>query len=225
MNDITNNAAGIDGPKPVQSKFLRVLATIASYVFHPVFMPTVMTFVLYKLSPVSFAGVEPKQFNQWLLSIGLNTLFFPLFSVALMKGLGFVQSFHLRTVKERIMPLVATMIFYFWAAHVLNSLPNIPLVLRVLLTGSYLGIIAMFLINIFMKISMHTTAAGGMIGILIVLMILSPVNMVVPLFVALAISGIIGTARMLLGAHKIWEVWLGYILGVLVMLAAYIYLK
>lgn len=223
MNDtqtVVNNE-----PKPVKSKFLRVLAYIASYVFHPVFMPTVMTLALYKLAPVSFAGIQPRQFNQWLLSIGITTLFFPLFSVVLMKGLGFVESIHLRTAKERIIPLVATMIFYFWAAHVYNTIPNVPLILRVLLTGSYIGIIVMFLINIFMKISMHTTAAGGMIGVLIVLMMVSPVNMVIPLFAALAIAGIIGTARMLLGTHRIWEIWLGYIIGVLVMLAAYLYHK
>ena len=212
-------------PQPVQSKLLRVLATIASYVFHPVFMPTVMTLALYKLAPVSFAGMDIRELKLWLFRIGLSTLFFPLFSVALMKALGFIESLHLHTTKDRIIPLIATMIFYFWAEHIAANIPNTPLILRVLLMGAYWGIIMVFLINIFMKISMHTTAAGGMIGILIVLMIISRVNMVIPLFIALAISGIIGTARMLLGAHRIWEIWLGYILGALVMLAAYLYLK
>jgi len=223
MNDtqtVTNS-----GPQPVQSKFLRVLARIASYVFHPVFMPTVMTLALYMLAPVSFAGIDAAGLKLWLLRIGLSTLFFPLFTVVLLKGLGFIQSIHLYTPKDRIIPLIATMIFYFWAEHIAANIPNTPLILRVLLLGSYWGIVLMFLINIFFKISMHTTAAGGMIGILIVLMIVSTVNMVIPLFLALAIAGIIGTARMLLGAHKIWEVWLGYILGALVMLGAYLYLK
>ena len=223
MNDI--QAITNSGPQPVQSKFLRVLARIASYVFHPVFMPTVMTLALYMLAPVSFAGIDVAGLKLWLLRIGLSTLFFPLFTVVLLKGLGFIQSIHLYTPKDRIIPLIATMIFYFWAEHIAANIPNTPLILRVLLLGSYWGIVLMFLINIFFKISMHTTAAGGMIGILIVLMIVSTVNMVIPLFLALAIAGIIGTARMLLGAHKIWEVWLGYILGALVMLGAYLYLK
>lgn len=220
-----DNTITVKEPQPVQSKFLRVMAYIASYVFHPVFVPTVMTLVLYKLAPRGFAGVNVQTFNKWLLSIGITTLFFPLLTILLLKGLGFIQSIHLRTSKERIIPLMATMIFYFWAAHVYNTLPNIPLVLRVLLMGSYWSVILIFLINIFFKISMHTTAAGGMIGILIVLMIVSPVNMVIPLFIALATSGIVGTARLLLGMHRMWEIWLGYILGVLVMLAAYLYLK
>lgn len=231
MND-TTIAPPTSELQPVQSKFVRLMAYIVSYIFHPVFVPTGMTFILYKFAPVSFAGITPTQFYRWLLSIGITTLFFPLFSLLLMKGLGFVQSIHLRTAKERIIPLIATMIFYFWAAHVFNSLAKEPgnnqippLVLRVLLTGSYWTIIVLFVINIFYKISMHTTAMGGLIGILIVLMIVSPVNMVALLFIALAIAGIVGTARMLLGMHRIWEVWMGYVLGAVMMLAAFLYLK
>ena len=226
------STAQVQGPQPVQSKTLRVLAYIVSFVLHPIFIPAGMAFALYKLAPVSFAGITPPQFYKWLASIIINTLFFPLFTVLLLKGLGFVQSIHLRTPKERIIPLIATMIFYFWAAHIFNSLAKAPgnsqvppLILRVLMTGSYWSIIAMFVINIFFKISMHTTGMGGLIGILIVLMIVSPVNMVSLLFIALVIAGLAGTARMLLGMHRMWEIWAGYILGTIVMLAAYFYLK
>jgi membrane-associated phospholipid phosphatase len=81
------------------------------------------------------------------------------------------------------------------------------------------------MINIFTKISMHTAAAGGMIGIIIVLMIISPVNMVTPLFAALVIAGIIGSARLVVGAHQKGDVWLGYIIGILAQLCAYVYMK
>ena len=64
-----------------------------------------------------------------------------------------------------------------------------------------------------------------MIGILLVLMMTSPVNMTLPLFVAIAVAGIIGTARMILGAHQRGDIWLGYIIGILVQLGAYAYMK
>jgi hypothetical protein len=59
---------------------------------------------------------------------------------------------------------------------------------------------------------------------LIVLMIVTPVSMTVPLIAGILIAGASGTARMLLGAHTQFEIWVGYILGILVMLAAYWYL-
>ena len=72
---------------------------------------------------------------------------------------------------------------------------------------------------------MHTSAAGGMVGILIILMLLSPVNMIMPFFVALIVAGIIGSARIILGAHQRGDIWLGYIVGILVQIGAYIYMK
>jgi hypothetical protein len=207
-----------------QPKALRAVAMVLSYILHPVFMPVVMTFVLYKLSPVSFAGVTRGQLNMWLLSIGITTLFFPLFTVLLMKGLGFAKSFHMETTRERIVPLMATMIFYFWASHVFNNITS-PLIIKVLLLGCFWGTIVLFMINIFVKISLHTTAAGGMIGILIVLMMISPVNMMIPFFASLFIAGIMGTMRLILGAHTPAEVWLGYIVGILEQLGAYLFMR
>jgi len=207
-----------------QPKALQVLASILSYILHPVFMPLVMTLVLYELSPVSFAGVTVSQLKMWLLSIGITTLFFPLFTLLLMKGLGFAKNFHMETTRERIIPLIATMIFYFWASHVFNSIPS-PLIIKVLLLGSFWGIIVLFMINIFVKISLHTAAAGGMIGVLLVLMMISPVNIILPFFLALFIAGIMGTIRLILRAHTPAEIWLGYIVGILVQLGAYLYLR
>lgn len=210
-----------------QPKALRVLASIVSYICHPVFMPLIMSFALGLLSPVSFAGITDKQKGLLLLNVLISAVLFPLFSILLMKPLGFIDSFHMRTAKERTIPLMVTMVFYFWISHVFNTMPNIPvpLILKVLMLGNFWGIILLFVINIFTKISMHTAAAGGMLGIIIVLMISSPVNMLVPFFIAMVLAGIIGTARLVLGAHQKGDVWLGYVIGIVVQVAAYYYMK
>lgn len=211
--------------KNIQPRALRIAAEIISYLFHPVFFPVVMALAIYMLVPGFFAGT-PRQVALWFISIAFTAVFFPLFSIGLMKPLGFIGSFKMDTARERTIPLMATMIFYFWVSHVFNSIPgNPPLALKVLLLGNFWGVILLFLINIFTKISMHTAAAGGMIGIIIVLMITSPVNMTIPLFVSLVLAGIIGTARMILGAHQRGDIWLGYIIGILVQLGAYLYMK
>ena len=214
--------------KPATNKYpqsLTLLANIVTYVCHPIFMPVVMAFVLYEITP--FAGVSQHQFNLWLLSIAITTLFFPVFSIGLMKPLGFITDFKMPSAKDRIIPLMVSMTFYFWISHVFKSLPNanVPLILKVLLLGNFWGIIILFLINIFTKISMHTAAAGGMVGNIIVLMMSSAVDMEKPFFISLIIAGIIGTARMILGAHQKGDIWLGYIIGILVQLGAYWYMK
>jgi membrane-associated phospholipid phosphatase len=116
------------------------------------------------------------------------------------------------------------MTFYFWAYWVFKNTES-PFILRVLLLGCFWGVITVFMINIFFKISMHTSATGSMIGILMIMMFLSPVNLVLPFFIALIIAGLIGTSRMILKAHYLGEIWAGYIIGILVQVAAYLYLK
>lgn len=211
-------------PVSSQPKFVQILAKIISYVFHPVFMPAVMVAALHKLAPISFAGIDQRIYNQIFAMTVLNTVVFPILSVLLLKGLGFIQSIQMYNPKDRIIPLIISMIFYFWAYQVVKNV-HAPFILQTLMLGCFWGIIAVFMISIFYKISMHTSAAGSMIGIIIVHMMISPINMKVPLFAALVIAGLIGTARLLLNAHKQSEIWLGYVVGILVQVAAYLYLK
>lgn len=210
---------------------LRALATLVSFVFHPVFMPVVMILLVYKLAPVNFAGipvgnaVQAGSLGNLLFIVGSLTIFFPLLAVLIMKGLGLVQTIEMHEQKDRILPLIAIMIFYFWANHVMGNLqPAPPFVVRLLVLGSFWSVIALFMASIFFKISMHATAAGGMLGLFIALLFINPIDMRVPLFVALILSGVIGTARLLLRAHRPGEVWAGYAVGLAVQLGAYVYL-
>lgn len=210
-------------PIPHSSKPLRMMATLVSYLFHPVFMPTIMCIALYLLSPVSFKSLSPDVLNFRLATVVMLTIFFPLLSVMLMKKLDFIQSIHMRDPKDRIIPLITIMIFYFWVQQVFSNLKDSPPLIKILMLGAFWGIILLFLVSIFFKVSMHTTAAGGMIGILTVLLFTSQVNMLAPLLVSLVIAGIIGTARLVLGEHRPPEIYLGYVLGIAVQLAAWVY--
>jgi hypothetical protein len=213
--------------KGVSSPVILFFARLVSYVCHPIFMPIIIAISLTRLSPNSFAGISERQLGLWLISITTTAVLFPLVSIALMKQLGFVSSFQMSTARERTIPLMATMIFYFWISQVFNRMPGtaVPLIFKVFFLGNLWGIIVIFMINIFVKVSMHSSAAGGMVGIMTVLLIMSPVNMLVPFFVSLLIAGIIGSARLLMGAHQRGDVWLGYVVGVLVQLGAYLYMK
>jgi hypothetical protein len=206
------------------SKATRNFSLLISFIFHPVFLPTILTYGMYYFVSAQFAGIEPRMFNMHLLMIFMSTAFFPILGVFLMKALDFVESIHLYKPRDRFIPLAFCMLCYFGTYYFFKQ-NNAPFLLNLLLLGSFLNIVALFLVNIFFKISMHTTGAGGMLGMLIVLMILSPVSLALPLFLGLLIAGMVGTARMLLKAHHSSEIWLGYLLGMVVQLAAYWYLS
>ena len=221
----TDNEPPPPRPVPMGPGALSAFARFISYLFHPVFMPVLLSVVLWRLLPADFAGMSQKTLLFRLISLASTTIFFPLLTVALLKALGFLQSIHMRVAKDRIIPLIATMTFYFWAQQVFSHLTDTPKIINILLLGAFWGIILLFLASIFFKVSMHTTAAGGAIGIMIVMLVLSPINLLPALIATILIGGVVGTTRLILREHTPAELWLGYAIGIIVQLGAWWYLS
>ena len=104
-------------PAPV-----RFFGHLVSFIFHPLFIPSYITAFLIYSDPYAFAGMSEKGKMFKLISVVFSTAFLPLFSVALMKQLGFINSIFLRSQKDRIIPYIVCMIFYFWAWYVSKNL-------------------------------------------------------------------------------------------------------
>jgi hypothetical protein len=212
-------------PAPIGPPWLRTLASFISYVFHPVFMPVLLSVVIWRIQPAAFAKLTTDHLLlRRFATMVLLTIFFPLFTVLLAKKLDFIQSVHMRVSKDRIIPLIATMTFYFWAQQVFSHFQDTPKIINILILGSFWGIIVLFMASIFLKVSMHTTAAGGAIGIMTALLFLSPFNMLPAFLVTIIIGGIVGTARLILREHTTFELWIGYLIGLAVQLGAWWYL-
>ena len=69
-------------------------------------MPLTMAIIVSILNSSAFAAIDQKQRMQWFGNIALNTVFFPVITVALIKAVGFIDSIQMRTMKERIIPLI-----------------------------------------------------------------------------------------------------------------------
>jgi hypothetical protein len=199
-------------------------ASLLSVLLHPVFMPLACCCLLYYTLPESFAGIQAKVLSGWLGMIIINTVMFPILLMLLLKGLGFIKSLYLRDVKERVIPLIGTMVFYFWPYLVAKNV-GAPEPVRILLLGNFWGIVVVFLITIFFKISMHTAGAGSLLGFVLVLCMLSGSLPLPALAVAFAAVTLIGWARYRLNAHSAKELWLGYAVGIVSQVGAYIYLS
>lgn len=199
-------------------------AKVLSVLLHPVFMPLLGCLLLYYVMPGDFTRLQPKIVFGWLGMILINTIMFPVLLMLLLKGLGFIKSIYLRDVKERVIPLIGTMVFYFWPYLVAKNV-HAPFGAQVLLLGNFWGIVVVFLITIFMKISMHTAASGSLIGFVLVLMLLSQSFLAIPLIIILAAAALTGWARHNVKAHQPVELWLGYGVGIAAQLGAYLYLR
>lgn len=194
---------------------VKILAHIFSYLFHPIFIPIYAVAFLVFVHPSFFSGFSIAAKKQTLLIVFINAVAFPILAVVLLKAVGFIQSIFLKTQKDRIIPYMACGIFFFWAYLVFKNQTNYPLILSSFLLGVFLASSAALLANIYFKISMHATGVGGLLGIFLLIMKSNTMLMTWPLCIAIAITGLVCTARLLISDHSTKEIYIGLIAGLL----------
>lgn len=204
-------------------QIIRVLAQIISVVFHPLFITSYVGAFLIYLHPYAYATDTERVKLFRLIMFIFNTAFIPLFSVLLMWRLRLIDSLFLKSNKERIIPYVAAMICYFWAWLVTKNRMDSPDYVVHFMLGSFLAICAAFLINIYIKISMHTIAMGGMVTFFLLQAFAAEDTTGLYFSIAIAIAGLVGTARMIVSDHKPAEIYIGYLAGAACQLIALIF--
>jgi hypothetical protein len=119
------------------STVLTLLAKFFSYIFHPLFIPLYVAYYLVFLHHGYFAGYNEKAKTWVLIRIGLNMIFFPALTVFLLKKVGFIESIFLRKQRDRIIPYMASGIFFFWMYLVFKNQEEIPKILTAFVFGVF----------------------------------------------------------------------------------------
>lgn len=210
------------------------LARLFSYLFHPIFVISYFLLILILVNPIAF-GYGSKTTDLLVISVVALTVGFPMLVIFMLRGLGMIESIEMKDPTERIGPLIATGLFYLWLFVNIKNNPNVPLAFSMMVLGSTIGLFVGFFLNNFFKISLHSIGAGGIATAMIVLKVffsyeyfsvqlgaLGNYNIKVDLllFLSIIISGLIGTCRLYLGAHKSPEVLIGYLVGIISQLIA-----
>lgn len=219
MQDNHSLQAQNEFPLP-QPSYLKALGSFLSYLFHPLFIPAYVAAYLIYLHPYEFAVYDNRQKLLRLISVFLITGFFPAITVFLLWRLKFVQSIYLRTQKERIIPYVASITYFFWAFYVSRNLPGSPQIMTFFFLGTFFAASAALMANNYFKISMHGIAVGGAAAYMILLGIVSNTAMSIPIATATLVAGAVCTSRLLVSDHHPAEIYWGLILGALSQMAA-----
>lgn len=199
---------------------IRLLANFFSYIFHPLFIPLFAAWFLVFVHPSYFVGYGPKEKIWILVRVAYTMVFFPLVTVFLLKGLGFIDSIFLKTQRDRIIPYIASGIFFFWAYLVFRNQPEIPTILTSFAFAVFISSSAALMANIYFKISMHGIGMGGLLGVFIVLVQQNSMWMAVPLSIAFLITGLVCTSRLIVSNHTPKEIYAGLVIGIICQLVA-----
>ena len=193
---------------------LRCFAHFFSYVFHPIFIPVYAVWYLAFVHPSCFSGYNSHEKWMVIIRVAYTMVFFPLLTVWLLKRLGFIESVFLRTQKDRIIPYIASGIFYFWVYLVFRNQPQIPKILTAFTFGVFLSSSAALLANIYFKISMHAIGMGGTVGLFLIILLQNTMLMTWPLSLAFLFTGLICTSRFMVSNHTQKEIYTGLLLGI-----------
>ncbi|MBG9375830.1 hypothetical protein I5907_06260 [Panacibacter sp. DH6] len=204
-----------------QPAYLRVPAKLLSYIFHPLFLPTYVFFWVLLRFPYEFAGITPMALFARKITVFWMTAFFPAFSVFLLWRLKFIESIMLRSQKERMAPYIITMIFYWWMWYLSRNFTDQPEVLRFFFLSIFFATIAGLILNSFFKISMHGMGVGGLLAFVIVTNFFYQAYFGADLAIVTIITGLVCTARLVLGEHNNFEVYAGLLIGILCQLLAF----
>jgi hypothetical protein len=206
--------------EPKQPGIVRWPALVLSYIFHPVFIPVYVCWFLVVVSPMMFASFSPADKMITIFRFFVMYSFFPLVTVLLLKGLGFLQSIHLKTQKDRIIPYIACGIYYFWMWYVLRNQTEFAREVVIFAMAIWIASSLALLANIYMKVSMHAISVGVMLAFIILLGAQQGNGFALYMSVAILITGLVCTARLLVSDHTQAEIYGGLILGVLSMIIA-----
>ena len=199
---------------------VKILAKVVSYVFHLFFVGVMMAAYLIFIHPYFFVGFSEKQKMLKLLAVINNNVFFPLIVVVLLRALGFNKSLLLQTQKERIVPYLASITFFFWSYYVFKNQPEVPRVLVNMCRGMFFSAAIALVLNNNYKISMHGIGVGGLMGLMTVILVDGNLNSGLPYMIALLITGAVMTARKIVSDHQWFDILTGFLLGFCTQLVA-----
>jgi membrane-associated phospholipid phosphatase len=130
--------------------------------------------------------------------------------------MGAIREIAMETRRERVLPFILITAIYvgvtysFYSLNRVNSNDNFLKFLIIIDALVVVSTIATF----FFKVSVHSVAAWGFIGILFSLNLVSDNGaLYFPSLIAIVVAGIIMSARLYLNVHTLREVFAGAVLG------------
>lgn len=191
----------------MKQELLTRLSKTISYALHPLVVPTLAVLLLL-FGHTVMSGISVRAKGFFVAIVILNTLVIPALSIALLRSLRLIPDLSLSEPRHRIIPMLIVALSYVACAFMLSDLMMAFLIRRFLFAA--LGcVLLVILVTPFWKISLHMTAAGGLLAMLFLVNLSGFGQFAYTLLAFVLLAGLLGSARLWLGSHNIWQVTAG----------------
>jgi hypothetical protein len=189
---------------------VKKVAHVISVVFHPLLMTTYLFVILFVYLP---SLLLPARASMWLLFlIFLMTFLLPSLNFLFFRFTGTIRDLAMTERRDRILPFIFISILYGVVTYMFYWKFPVPNLLKLMAIITCM-VIACAVVTPFYKLSVHSLAVWGIIGILTPLNQATEGMLLYPLAIGILIAGIVMSARLLLNAHVPREVLVGGVMG------------
>lgn len=195
----------------MREKQIIFAAKVLSVIFTPFYLPLLGLAILLAFT---YLSLLPLLYKMLLLAaFWVFTVFLPTMLIRLYRRYQGWTLFELGYRERRAVPYVISIVSYL-LCYYLMAVAHVPHFMGVILIAALVIQIVCALVNLFVKISTHMAAIGGVTGALAGFSLIFGFNPVWWLCLVLIIAGFVGTSRMILRQHSLNEIVTGFLVGV-----------
>ena len=194
------------------NKYALLTAKAISWLFNPFYLPPVAVTLLLMFSYLNQIDLR------YRLAFGsivvLFTWVFPLPAIYLYRTLNGWTSHQMSHRERRFVPYIVNIVCY-GALYGLMEIFHIPNFISTVIVSALLIQIVCALTNVWIKISTHAAASGGVIGMLMAFSLIFGFDATGWLCCAILLSGAVCSSRMVLKMHNYHELLFGVVVGMI----------
>jgi hypothetical protein len=190
------------------------VANFLSTVLSPLLMPTYGVFLVLWVSVLCLLPYGTRVVVL-LICMGI-TCIMPLIFLSVLRHFKLVKDLHVNQREQRFIPYLFTTLCYGVAAYYLYYCHS-PQWFVMFMVGSALTVLLMALISLKWKISAHMAGIGGIVALVYQLHVqgLNAFDLMWLLCLTIIVAGALGSARLALRRHDLWQVLAGVVVGFL----------
>lgn len=174
-------------------------------------MTTYLFLLLIYFIPVVLQPARP---SIWIiLLIFVTTFALPAINFLMLRLTGSISDLSMPQRHQRILPFIFISAIYVFVTIMIYWKFPIPNLVKLMVIVSTMVVFGT-LITLFYKLSIHSLALWGMVGMLLPMNKVSEVNeLLLPTAIVVVIAGLVMSARLALNAHTPREVMIGSVAG------------
>ena len=194
----------------MKDKYLILTARIISLLFAPFYFPVIAFVFMFAFT---FLNMFPLKFKlAILIYIYLFTIAFPLLGIYLYRRLNGWTRHQSSYRSRRIVPYILSIVSYGCCLYMLWSFHMPRFTLGIIVASLTIQVICAIIYQ-WIKISVHSAAAGGVVGAIIAFSLWFNFDPTWWLCLTILLAGAVASSRIILRIHDLKEVSLGLLVG------------